>query len=221
MPLKPTGFWSYATEDDRAARGRLTGLGKVLAGALQGKVGRQKVDLFQDSAALLHGGDWAQQIEVALENSTFFVPIVTPGFLQSEWCMKEVALFRAIEERRGRADLIFPIHYIDVLTPETFRREDCLNPDLFDFLRVRQWSQVHPFWTKAPESQEIESLMVRLANDINKALRRELSTEHTLPAVPAPAIQIAIAPPPGRARTDSRPAAVEDARSPAADSKHV
>ena len=32
MPLKPTGFWSYASSDEKAALGRQTQLRALLAG---------------------------------------------------------------------------------------------------------------------------------------------------------------------------------------------
>ena len=51
-PLKPTGFWSYASSDDAASHGRLSQLRRLLADELQLKVGRApKVHIFQDVAA--------------------------------------------------------------------------------------------------------------------------------------------------------------------------
>nr|WP_294503262.1 hypothetical protein [uncultured Rhodopila sp.] len=41
------------------------------------------------------------------------IPIVTPGFLQSEWCCREVLQFREREKQLGRCDLIFPFLYVD------------------------------------------------------------------------------------------------------------
>src|SRR5437868_12324058 len=93
LRLPPVGFWSYARQDDELSDGRLTRLRVLLAQELQQQYGRERVQLFQDMNAIAHGSDWESEIHKALDQSTFFIPILTPNFIQSEWCCREVALF--------------------------------------------------------------------------------------------------------------------------------
>jgi hypothetical protein len=93
--LTPTGFWSYSSSDDEHSRGRLSHFRALLAAELQQKIGRTpKVNIFQDVAAIPPGAEWEKQICEALESSFFLIPIVTPAMLQSEWCCREIELFR-------------------------------------------------------------------------------------------------------------------------------
>lgn len=137
--LKPTGFWSYATSDDVSSRGRLGQLRTLLADALQSNIGRPKVHVFQDVAAIPYGANWEKEITQALDQSSFLIPIITPGFLHSEWCCREVLRFRERQDALGRDDLIFPIHYLDVSAFATVRRDECHDPTVLDYLRTHQW----------------------------------------------------------------------------------
>ena len=107
--LGPTGFWSYTTSDDASADGHLSALRIRIAKALQLQVSRPPVSIFQDKNAIPLGTEWEKQIYRALDQSSFLLPIVTPGFLQSEWCCKEVLYFRERETALDRTDLIWTL----------------------------------------------------------------------------------------------------------------
>src|SRR5580658_1061481 len=134
-PLKPTGFWSYATSDDTHSGGRLSLLRTLLAGALQQQIGREPiVHLFQDVKTIPPGADWDRQIHDAINDASFFIPIVTPGFLHSEWCTREVLLFAERQRSLGRNDLIFPIYQIDVDDFTGVRRGELHDPAVLTLL---------------------------------------------------------------------------------------
>ncbi|MGD0433764.1 MAG: toll/interleukin-1 receptor domain-containing protein, partial [Acetobacteraceae bacterium] len=112
--LDPIGFWSYTTSDDVASRGDLSHLRRLLRDDLQRLVGREPdVRIFQDASAIPKGADWEERINEALDTASFIIPILTPAFLQSEWCCKEVLRFREREKALGRNNLIFPFHLTD------------------------------------------------------------------------------------------------------------
>jgi hypothetical protein len=171
--LKPTGFWSYSSTDDEHSRGRLSQLRALLTTELQQKVGRnQKVNIFQDVAAIPPGAEWERQIRSALASSFFLIPIITPALLQSEWCCREINLFREREAALGRSDLIFPFHYVNVdhLGPD--RSDDYPDPEVLAFLRTRQWIDFRPLRLKNPESEEVALKLEAMADAIHAALRR-------------------------------------------------
>lgn len=172
-PLGPTGFWSYTSQDDSASRGRLSRLRSMLADEIQQGVGRiPRVNIFQDVAAIPPGTDWEKQIREAIAQASFLIPIITPGFLQSEWCCNELLYFREHERTQGRDDLIFPIYYNDVTDFETFRRAELYDPNVLRLLRERQWVDFRDLRHSDLDSEAVAKRIERVASGIRSALYR-------------------------------------------------
>ena len=170
--LTPTGFWSYTTSDETSARGRLSQLRALLAAELQQQVGRTpKVNIFQDVAAIPPGREWETQIRNAIEEASFIVPIVTPGLLQSEWCCREVELFRQRERKLGVKALVFPVHYVDVSHVVIDDASQCYDPAVLAFLRTRQWIDFRHLRFRNQEGEDVAIVIEGLARSILGALR--------------------------------------------------
>ena len=110
------GFFSYSREDDEAFRGSLSALRDTIQRELGAQLGRTKRNfrLWQDQEAIAPGKDWEAEIMRAVEQSVFFIPIVTPRAVNSDYCKFEFSSFVARERALARGDLIFPILYISV-----------------------------------------------------------------------------------------------------------
>ncbi len=91
--LQPIGFWSYTPQEDDVSPKRLSWQLSLVMSELQHQYGRETVKIFQDVAAILPGTQWEDEIRNALGKSAFLIPIVTPAFIESEWCSKEIAVF--------------------------------------------------------------------------------------------------------------------------------
>lgn len=137
--LPPIGFWSYARTDDEDSYGWLRRLRLRLSARLRQRTGNGVTRLWQDQEAIPTGADWARTIDRAIAESSFFVPIITPAFLRSEWCCKELLAFAEKIDRLGRDDLIFPVHYIPVGNPQNLRDTDCHDPAVLPIIRRTQW----------------------------------------------------------------------------------
>ncbi len=169
--LKPIGFWSYAREDDKSLRGKLGQLRDLLTSELRSQLG-EEVELFHDVGAIPYGAEWEREIRHAIGKANFFVPIITPRFLRSHWCNKEVELFVARQNEIFAAypafsehSRIFPILYIDV---------DDVDPQSFENLEQitrRQYLKFSHLRLKNYESEEVLTQISRLAGDIRKLLR--------------------------------------------------
>ena len=74
------GFFSYSREDDESYKGRLSALREAVQGELGAQLGRSKTSfrLWQDKEAIAPGRLWESEIKNAIEQSVFFIPIVTP-----------------------------------------------------------------------------------------------------------------------------------------------
>jgi TPR repeat protein len=139
--LSPVGFWSYSRRDDEFSRGRLSQLRSLLLAELQTQYGRDGIQLFQDVSTIPHGADWERITTGAIDQSTFFIPIVTPFYMQSRWCARETKMFEAREEAifETYPDLsrdrrrIFPLLWIDVSEVEA------VDEEAGAALKVAQW----------------------------------------------------------------------------------
>jgi hypothetical protein len=110
------GFFSYSREDDEAYKGRLSALRESIQQELGAQLGRSKTTfrLWQDKAAIAPGKLWESEINAAVTQSAFFIPIVTPRMINSRYCQFEFDAFLAREKALARTDLIFPILYVPV-----------------------------------------------------------------------------------------------------------
>lgn len=142
VQLPPIGFWSYARRDDELSDGNLTRLRDLIKRELQLQFGRDDIILFQDTTTIPHGANWEKETFDALGQATFFIPIITPNFIQSEWCARETEFFLKREEElfSRHPDLppqsrIFPIDY------RRIRDGNARNPAVLAALRKRQWCE--------------------------------------------------------------------------------
>jgi TIR domain len=113
---KVTGFFSYCREDDEAFEGTLSALRRGIQSELSAQLGRSETNfrLWQDQEAIAPGKLWKAEITAAVEQSVFFIPIVTPRSVSSHYCKFEFETFLARERALGRTDLVFPLLYIRV-----------------------------------------------------------------------------------------------------------
>lgn len=170
--LPPIGFWSRARPDDDLWGGKLSKVRAALISEVQLQHGRDRVDLLPAEGGFAHGASWERGIFDSLANSSFFVPIITPNFIQSEWCCREVDLFlqrerQLSEDYPGLAGhgLIFPIQLSDIAGVEA------ADPDILAKLQERQWFDFRPLRRLGLEDARVRDALAELAADISNRLR--------------------------------------------------
>src|SRR6516162_1963977 len=153
------GFFSYSREDDESYRGRLSGLREAIQHELSAQLGRTKTTfrLWQDKEAIAPGRLWESEIKAAVEQSVFFIPIVTPRAVNSDYCRFEFEAFLTREHELGRADLVFPILYVPV-------------PALLDEARWRD----HPVLSAIAKRQYVDWQQFRYADAYTMAMREDI-----------------------------------------------
>ena len=178
MPLEPVAFLSYVRLDDRHEDGRLSEFCSRLAGEIRIQTGRP-FQIFQDRKDIGWGQQWKRRIEDSLDAATFLIPIVTPGFFNSDPCREEFERFLERERKLGRNDLILPVYYVDsaILSDEARRQADTVAKEIAA-RQVADWRELRfePF--TAPV---ISKTLAGLAQQIVAALERDRP-----PAKPAP-----------------------------------
>ena len=113
MAPKPDAFLSYTRFDDR--RGRVSAFRTWLADAVE-EVSGHAFDIFQDvddENGIALGKTWRKELGRMLDQTRFFIPILTPKFFTSPICRDELERFLELEANSGRDDLILPIYWID------------------------------------------------------------------------------------------------------------
>jgi len=83
------GFWSYAHADDKNDGGAVVRLAKRVMSEYALLSG-EWLRLFIDRD-LEWGDEWKRRIDQALQETTFFIPIITPTYFISEECRRELA----------------------------------------------------------------------------------------------------------------------------------
>jgi hypothetical protein len=166
------GFFSYSREDDHGSRGALSALRDAIQSELSAQLGRSHTDfrVWQDKAAIPLGTLWENQISDAINQSAFFVPIVTPRAMRSQHCTFEFESFLAREKELGRDDLVFPILYIPVpaLEDEKLWRQD----PVLKIVGTRQYLDWRDLRHLEHNSPEVRQKIERFCRNISSALRK-------------------------------------------------
>src|SRR5262245_3783178 len=134
------GFFSYSRDDDEDSSGALSGLRDRIQRELRGQLGRSRANfrLWQDKEAIAPGKLWEGEITAAIEQAVFFIPIVTPTAVKSQFCMHEFDGFVVAEGSIGRNDLVFPLYYIRVQALE--HDAEWRSDPVLSIIGQRQWA---------------------------------------------------------------------------------
>ncbi|MCB9899382.1 MAG: toll/interleukin-1 receptor domain-containing protein [Planctomycetes bacterium] len=172
------GFWSYVHDDDNNDLGRISQLARDIAAEYEALTG-DSIELFLDKDNLEWGDDWRSRIVENLARVAFFVPIVTPRYLQSPECRNELQHFARQAENNGLRSLLLPILYIR--TPAF--AEASPSDDLVKLLKKHQWYD----WTAVrfceAASREYRTNIHILASKLVDANRTAEKQSQPLPAI--------------------------------------
>jgi hypothetical protein len=154
-----TGFWSYTHDDDAAGDNAIIRLARnVIAefGVLTG----ESLELFVDRDSLEWGAAWEERLERALVGATFFIPIITPRYFQSQACRKELLKFRAEAHRSGLEQLLLPVYWVAVRELDA---DGTPTDDAIALVAARQWEDLRGVRLVDESSAEYRTAVNRLA----------------------------------------------------------
>jgi TIR domain len=164
-----TGFFSYSRRDDEHSQGALSRLRAQIYNELRLQLGFN-FKLWQDTVAIPEGAEWESEIQRAISESIFFIPIVTPSSVASRHCRMEFEAFLDREEALGRKNLIFPLLYVRVpaLEKEELWRQDPLlgiigRRQYFDWQKFR-----HRSFTEGEIAERIEQFCQNIVESLHQ-----------------------------------------------------
>jgi formylglycine-generating enzyme required for sulfatase activity len=163
------GFFSYSNSDDAHSDGALSLLRQGIRKELRLQLGSD-LRLWQDVDAIPLGAQWDGEIRKAIAESAFFIPIVSPAMLNSDYCGMEFDAFLDREAALGRGDLVFPILYIPVsgLT----KTDQPGREGVLKIVQARQYADWTGIRQKAVTSEEVKTAVERFCRGVVEALHR-------------------------------------------------
>jgi hypothetical protein len=98
------GFFSYSRDDDEDSHNALSTIRELIQNELRARLGRsrQSLRLWQDQEAIAPGSMWESEINTAVKQSVFFIPIITPRVINSKNCGVEFKKFLDREKEHKR-----------------------------------------------------------------------------------------------------------------------
>ncbi|MCI3222508.1 toll/interleukin-1 receptor domain-containing protein [Streptomyces sp. NP-1717] len=173
---QPAGFWSYTRRDDQLDGGRITRLSERIANAFEIITG-EPLEIFIDKKSIEWGDAWRARLDSALTGTTFLIPIVTPKFLQSQECRREVIKFAGHAASLGLEELLLPIHYVNV--PQLAHEvENQPADEVVELIAKRQWVDWRELRLEDEDSPAYRQAVHKLATKLAEIL------ENAPPATP-------------------------------------
>jgi hypothetical protein len=185
------GFWSYVHDDNDSVDGAVTRLAERVVSIFELLSG-QPLKLFIDGD-LEWGEAWKERIDRELQETTFFIPIITPRYFQSEECRRELVKTKTAVERFEVSQLLLPIYYVTVPEMEVDNPED----ELMAFVKEAQREDMR----EVRLAEESDAVHRKLVDGLAGRLLRISRETEGLPAPPRE--------PERQSSTDSSGAAIE------------
>ncbi|MEU1594519.1 toll/interleukin-1 receptor domain-containing protein [Streptomyces sp. NPDC005708] len=165
---QPAGFWSYTHRDDQLDGGRITRLSERIANAFEIITG-EPLEIFIDKKSIEWGDAWRMRLDWALTGTTFLIPIVTPKFVQSQECRREVIAFAGHAASLGLDELLLPIHYVNV--PQLAHgAEERPADEVVELIARRQWVDWRELRLEDEDSPAYRQAVHKLATKLAEIL---------------------------------------------------
>jgi len=164
------GFFSYSRNDDEGDDGAVSALANRIYRELRSQLGRTErtFKLWRDKDALAAGDHWKGKLKASVSESVFFILIVSPSAVNSNFCRFEFDSFVEREKELGRDDLVFPVLYVSVPELEDNRKE--ADPVL-STIANRQYVDWRHIRHRDVNSSEVKLTVEQFCSIISKKLR--------------------------------------------------
>ncbi len=174
-------FLSYVRRDDDAQRGRITQFARDLTETYELLYGHP-VTLFVDREDIARGENWQQRLGEELGAATFLLAVVTPRYLTSEACRREVVDFGAAAEGTRDPGLLLPLVWVDISGTDVVAENDPVRRLLYagqqlDVTPVRRLERGSPAYEEL-----VEQVAARLKATVDARARRSAGADAARPA---------------------------------------
>lgn len=174
MPVEKKNcvFISYAHSDEEASCGAVSKFRDALIREYRLQTG-EPLDVFFDKTSIEWGANWRDTIQQSIGGTLFFMPFLSPAYLNSTACMGELRTARLAFGDRGIERGVFPVMFVNCIERIKELDDDALASSLQD----DQWRDIGDLQYEDPSSpsyrkamREIVKEMLRISRDINDNL---------------------------------------------------
>lgn len=130
---------------------------------------KRDVEIFIDRRRILGGDAWPERIKNALAHTRCLVPIWSPMYFNSDWCLRECAVMRYREQQLGYRTLenprglIIPVTVFDGECFPQFAQE-------IEYLDCKEYLRVGEGYKKTEKYVEFQDLLSEWTIDVSKAI---------------------------------------------------
>lgn len=165
-------FLSYSHADNDFLDGKIVDLARTVAESYRFITGHD-VSLFIDSESINWGDDWRRALRSSVDATNFFMPAVTPNYLNSKACREEYLQFETQLSETSQKKIL----------PLMWQRIPNLNQNgndpVLNSIKQTQWMDVEPLQDLMPSSPEYKKQardIARKLQEIINANRKALET---------------------------------------------
>jgi hypothetical protein len=109
-------FFSYARHDDKAVNGLLSKIRENLEVEVRVRAGNEDLEVFQDTDDIDPGDIWETKLREAIDNSAFFIPVITPFYFTRQACRKELETWLTNYRSDSERKKIVPIKFLPLVS---------------------------------------------------------------------------------------------------------
>lgn len=157
-------FISYTRKDNTDYNDVADRLKTDLAGRFHATTGRN-LRFFLDRESIGWGTEWRNEIRKSIESATFFLPIITMRYFESDACREELIAFYENAKQLGVTELIIPV----VLAGANRIVADDPREEVRIIERLNH-RNIEEAWLEGYESPAWRKTIHQMVNDIEQAL---------------------------------------------------
>lgn len=102
-------FLSYAHQDAKTHASFFEGIRTILPNFITSKLINARLEFWWDKDGIRTGDRWDNRIEDALRSSHILIVLLSPRWLTSDYCRKELSIFEEVEAERPTGEFVAPI----------------------------------------------------------------------------------------------------------------
>jgi TIR domain len=175
-PRDFNGFFSYSHQDAETDPQLTDAFTTMLEKRVTAKLTGARFKIWRDIAELRTGDKWNPAIEAQLQKTHVLIILLTPRWIDSDYCLKEYSIFESIEASRGVGEYVAPI-----LVRTLERQEKYFSSDqrrVYGRLKERQYTAaIATEFIRLSEADRI-ALVDKTADDIEGMLDRLRAIEN-------------------------------------------
>ena len=156
-------FLSYSHADNDFLDGKIVGLAKTIAESYRFITGHD-VSLFIDSESINWGDDWRRALRSSVDATNFFMPAVTPNYLNSKACREEYSQFETQLSETSQKKIL-PLMWQRIPDFD----QDSTDPVLRS-IRQTQWLDVESLQDLMPSSPEYKKQARAIAKKLQEII---------------------------------------------------